>query len=130
MTNLANRFGPSYLIAQGVGGILWWIGLLSSERVRSWFVPDGWQAARTLVIADIVLFGLGSVATGLALMRQSAWSVPMVWALTGVAAYATLVAAAWLAEPVEHWLGLAFMVPSLALTGIVAAAHHQLELAR
>ncbi len=120
MFAFANKLGPAYLIAQGIGGILWWIGLLSSERVRGWFVPEGWEAARTLMIADLVLFGGGSVATGLAMLRRSQWASPLLWALTGVVAYATLVSVSWLDDPIGHWLGLAFMIPSLALTSIMA----------
>lgn len=122
MTTLIARLGPSYLIAQGIGGIVWWIGLLGSERVRGWFVPEGWEAARTLLIADVVLFGLGSIVVGLAITRQSAFAGPLSWALTGVVAYATLVSVSWLFDPIGHWLGLVFMVPSLVLTVVIASS--------
>ncbi len=119
------RPGPAYLALQGAGGLAWWIGMFSSERIRSWFVPNGWETAQTLVIADVVLFGFGSLMTALLLHRGSPWASPASWALLGVVAYATLTAVGWLSAPIAHWLGLLFMIPSLLLTAAVVFHHHQ-----
>ena len=112
-----------YLIAQGVMGLVWWALLLADTSVRGWFVPDAtaWPAARSLVFADLVMFCGGSIAAGVLALRRHRWARPAGWIALGSTAYATLVAVGWLLAPVDHWLGLAAMAPTLAMTGLAVA---------
>lgn len=112
-----------YLVVQGVAGVGWWIGLNTSQGFQEWFVaPGGWPAARTALVADVVLFGGGSILAGALSFRAHRHAPVVVLILVGVSAYATLVAAAWVGSPVERWLGVAVMVPALAATCAVAVS--------
>lgn len=108
-------------MAQGVIGVLWWVLLYASSTVRDWFVAEaGWPVARSLVAADVVGFGAGSIVVGLAVLQGRQWARGAVVALTAVTAYATLVAAAWVVAPVDRWLGLIAMTAALAMTALSA----------
>lgn len=112
------RLASSYLIVQGVAGLVWWVLLLAAEPVRDLFFPnaDGWPAGRTLLLADVVMFGLVSILAGGLALRSHRWAGPVGWIALGATAYATLVAVGWLGQPIDHWLGAAAMAPTLLAT--------------
>lgn len=78
-----------YLVAQGAIGVLWWLLLYTSLSVRGWFVADsGWPVARSLVLADLIGFGCGSLATGIAVLQHRQWAGGAAVAVSAVTAYA------------------------------------------
>jgi len=106
-----------YLVVQGCLGLLWWLLLYVSPTVRAWFVADaGWPVARSLVLADVLGFGVGSLIAGVAVAQGRQWAGGAVVAVTAVTAYATLVAMAWVVAPVDRVLPLVAMASALALT--------------
>lgn len=115
----------AYLVMQGIGVLGWWLLMAVSSAVRSWFVggSTGWEAARTLVLADCIVFGVGSIVVGLRLGRERAWVFRGLWVLVGAAWYATLVAALWLFDPVGEWLGIVIMIPAALATTVIALVH-------
>lgn len=117
------KFGAQYLVVQGVASGIWWLLMAASEAVRSWFIPtdEGWRAIRMLMPADLVLYGIGSVITGVLLRQAHRHTRIALWILTGVSAYATLVAISWIGPPVRHWLGAVVMIPAFAVTTAIAA---------
>lgn len=116
------QYCAGYLILQGLAGIGWWIGLTASAAFQDWFIaPDGWLAARTVLVADVLLFGGGSILTGVLAMRRHRWCRTTMLVLVGVTAYATAVSAAWVFAPVQRWLGVVVMVPALVATCLAAA---------
>ncbi len=114
------RLAGIYFLIQGVVGLLWWVLLYASPTLRDWFVADaGWPVARSLVAADVVGFGLGSIAAGIAVLQQRPWTGAAVVAVAAVTAYATLVAATWVIDPVDRVLPVAAM--TMAMAGTLAA---------
>lgn len=120
------RHASTYLVIQGAAGLVWWVLLLIDSPMRDLFFdsPDGWLAGRTLVFAEVLMFGLVSIATGLLARIGHRWAAPAGWVVVGATAYATLVALGWLLEPVGHWLGVVLMMPTLAATLVSALAIH------
>lgn len=123
------RIVAAYLFLQGCSGIGWWVGLLASSTFQERFVaPGGWPTARTVLVADIALFGGGSILAGLLVWRGHRWSRAVAAALVGVVAYATAVSVVWVSAPVDRSLGGVLM--GLALVGTCGAAvavHHSAE---
>jgi len=116
-----HRIAGTYLIGQGLLGVVWWVLLFRAPTVRDWFVADaGWPVARQLVVADTVGFGIGSVIAGLAAIQRRSWAPVAAVAVLSITAYATLVAATWIAGPVDRWLGFVAMLAALAGTAISA----------
>lgn len=112
------RLASFYLVAQGLAGLLWWVLLLFASPVRDLFftTEDAWLAGRTLIFADVVMFGVASIAAGFLSIRSLPWAQPVAWIALGATGYATLVAIGWILEPIAHWLGAALMLPTLAAT--------------
>lgn len=119
------RAAAAFLVTQGFGVLGWWLSMVVSSSVRGWFVGGlaGWEAARTLVLADCIVYGVGSIVVGATIGRGGTWVLRGLWILVGAAWYATMVAALWLFDPIGEWLGLVFMVPSALLTTIIAKVH-------
>lgn len=111
------RRAGAYLVAQGGIGLLWWVLLYASPTVRDWFVADaGWPVARSLVLADVLGFGVGSIVAGLAVLQGRGWAGGAVVAVSAVTGYATLVAAAWMVAPVDRILPVVAMTAALGMT--------------
>ena len=70
------------------------------------------------------MFSVLSIVTGMLAMADHRHAAVVGWVFVGSAAYATLVAAGWLLEPVSHWLGLVLMVPSAILTLVAVWVLH------
>ena len=112
-----------YLLAQGVGTFVWWAAMRWSDGVRSRFIGEdeaAWEAARTILWADAIVFGAGSIAAAFAIATISRWRVPVVWVVVGASWYATLVAVGWTRAPIDRGLGLAVMIPAALLTTWIA----------
>lgn len=107
---------------QGSAGLLWWVSLHVSPRVRSWFVAeDGWPVARSLVIADVIGFAMASIVVGFGLLRERPWAGPAALAVCAITAYAALIAAMWTVAPVDRVLPLLAMVAALVGTAAATA---------
>lgn len=125
--NSWHRASALYLAAQGLGTVAWWIGLFTSDSIRSLFVPTdaGWEAVRNLVIPDVVVFGGLSLLAAVFLWTDHRLAKTSLVAITGAGTYATAVAWSWLAAPVSHWVGAVVMTLSLVITGAITALAHQ-----
>lgn len=120
----SDRLAAGYLALQGVAGVLWWMLLLASDWVRDRFFvgADGWAAGRSLLLADVVVFALGSLTAAALVHRGHPWAQRAVWVTVGATCYATLVAVGWVAESIGRPLGLAAMATSLVATVAAAVA--------
>jgi hypothetical protein len=119
VTNLLHQRTSAigYLLTQGLATVVWWLGLVTWPRFQELFVaPGGWPAARTVLVADLVLFGGGSAVVGLLALAGHRLAPSAGLALIGVASYATAVSLAWVAPPVDRWLGPLVMVVALTAT--------------
>lgn len=111
------RIAGWYLVAQGLATFAWWIAMARWLPFRDRFIaPDGWPAARTILAADVVLVGGGSLAIGLLILGRHRHSGRLGLVLVGATAYATVVSAAWVRPPVDRWWGLIVMLGALAAT--------------
>ncbi|MEM9615673.1 MAG: hypothetical protein AAF962_23065 [Actinomycetota bacterium] len=118
----SDRPAVAYLAAQGAAGLAWWVLLLASDTVRDLFFvgAEGWASGRSLLLADVIVFALGSLAAAGLAHRRHSWARPAVWVVVGATAYATLVAVGWLIESIGEPLGPAMMAPALVGTGWAA----------
>lgn len=110
-----------YLALQGVLGLAWWGMLAAVPDTRRWFEPEsGGPGIVTFALADVSLYGVGSLAVAWLVRGGSRHSAAAAWALAGVVTYATL----WCIQGVlvhgVPWFGAGGMTASAALT-IVAA---------
>ncbi len=120
----SDRLAAGYFALQGVAGVLWWVLLLASDWVRDRFFvgADGWAAGRSLLLADVVVFALGSLTAAALVQRGHPWAQRAAWVTVGATFYATLVAAGWVVESIGRPLGLVLMAISLVATVVAAVA--------
>lgn len=121
---VSSRIAGLYLVFQGVAGLIWWVLLFGSANVREVFAGTeaGWLAARTMVFADVIMFGFASIATGLLALRRHRFARAAGWATVGATAYATLAAVGWMLDPVGRWVGAVVMFASLIATVAAVAS--------
>jgi hypothetical protein len=116
------RLGVAYLVAQGLGGLAWWIVLLAVPAARRPFLAPGAPDVTLMAfgVADLVLYVGGSLGAAYGLGRRRPWSWPILCVHAGAAAYAALyvLTLAILTGSVE-W-GAALMAPSLAIPAYLA----------
>ena len=85
--------GPSlYFALQALAGVLWWIGLWASPEFGRWFFAAEFLERDRVVflIADLMVFVLGSGLVAWLAVREHRWSAPLAWIVLGGTAYATL----------------------------------------
>lgn len=118
------RPAAGYLIIQGIAGAAWWVLLFTSEAVRNLFFVDvtGWEAGRTILLADLLMFAGASLVSGYLIATESKLARPATWATIGATTYATLVALGWVFGGIGHLLGFVVMVLSLGLTVVASTA--------
>lgn len=117
------KLAPVYLGTQGLGALAWWLGLLSSETMRGWYLPRGarWDLEISVLLLDLAVLSIGSLfAASLIRSARPEWLNRTLWILVGAAGYATFVAIAWLSDPVTHWSGAVAMIPALVITTVIA----------
>tara|TARA_R110002095_G_scaffold199125_2_gene178830 strand:+ start:904 stop:1323 length:420 start_codon:yes stop_codon:yes gene_type:complete len=81
-----------YLLAQGVGGILWWCLLFLRPHYRSWFLAET-LPERVLIsfwLPDCLIFITGSMAAAYGYRNRRSWFPPVLYFLTGGISYVSL----------------------------------------
>lgn len=83
---------PLYLWLQALVIAAWWLWLWAVPEARSPFVAGDWPVTTLLAFAlpDAVVLVVGSAAAALGLRAQRAWARPLLFAVAGAVAYATL----------------------------------------
>jgi hypothetical protein len=107
-----------WLCVQGVGGILWWVLVLTWPDFRALFVAPG-APSFTLdayALPDAAIIIGGSFAAALGLRRDRPWARAALWFTAGGVAYATLYCFMTAALSGGAWAAAAIMAPALALT--------------
>jgi polyisoprenoid-binding protein YceI len=118
-----------YLIVQAVLGIVFWVALMGSPAVRSWFelMPERREVMDAFVLADVAVVVAGSGLGAWALWTGRRWAVPVVAFTAGGVVYPTLYLVAWTAAAGTGALCLAIMVPVAILTTWIAWQTYRLE---
>ncbi len=120
--DLVRRLGVSFLVVQGLGGLAWWVVLLTFPKARVFFVAPGAPEVTLLAfaIADLILYVGGSLAAAYGLIRYRAWAWPILCVHAGAAAYASLYVLTLAAWSGRVTVGAAFMAPSLVVPPYLA----------
>ncbi|HEY1416792.1 MAG TPA: hypothetical protein VGF41_02770 [Myxococcaceae bacterium] len=91
-----DRRAAAYLVAQGIGVLVWWVAVIGSRAVRDRFFPYGGldPAFAAFFVPDLIL--LVGVSLVVARHRLRGVSAPRAsGVLLGAVAYGTLYTAAW-----------------------------------
>ena len=117
-----NRIFAGYMALQAVTGILFWVLLVASPRVRSVFdlMPSKHAVTDAFFLADLLVGVIGSAAGAFALWIDASWSVPVVAFTTGGIVYPTLFLVVWVALVGTGAACLAIMLPPATLSSWVA----------
>jgi len=101
-----------YLLAQGIGGILWWCLLFQLPDCRSWFLSDS-LPERVLLsfwLPDCLIFITGSLAAAYGYRNRRSWFPPVLYFLTGGIAYVSLYCLALSVSTNGGWPGTLIML--------------------
>ncbi len=122
MPFLIRRLGALFLVVQGLGGLAWWIVLLTIPTSRRFFLAPGAPEVTLLafVFADLLLYAGGSLAAAYGLFRCRPWGWPILCVHAGAAAYASLYVLTLAAWSGSVTAGAALMAPSLAVPPYLA----------
>lgn len=96
VAGVPDRAAAGYLAAQAVVVLLWWVGVLFSRAIRTWFFPYGGldPAFAAFVIPDLAFIVGGSLH--LARQRLRGNAAPRAsGVLLGAVGYATVYTLAW-----------------------------------
>jgi hypothetical protein len=117
MPFMIRKLGTAFLVVQGLGGLAWWIVLLTVPTSRRFFLAPGAPEATLLafVFADLILYAGGSLAAAYGLFRDRPWGWPILCVHAGAAAYASLYVLTLAAWSGSVTAGAALMAPSLAV---------------
>ena len=120
--DLRRRWGPAYFIVQGLAVGAWWILLAASEPAQRFFAGDRdpWSRLQSVAIADLLIVGLGSIVTGVAIGRGWPWRETSGWVTVGALAYGTIIALDWTARHDASPVGMGLMAAATALSSAVA----------
>lgn len=101
-----------YLLAQGIGGILWWILLLKIPESRSLFLSEllPESVLTAFWLPDLFIFIIGSLVTAHGLKKDRAWFRPLSYFLTGGIAYVSFYCLALSLATQGGWLGTVIML--------------------
>jgi hypothetical protein len=112
------KFSAAYLLFQGFAGIAWWLMLFVEPRSRQFFrvaeAPDVTLLAFWL--PDMMLFVIGSISCGLAILKNWQITRPLLWITVGATTYATLYNFALTAMTGAGLLGSVLMTPAMLIT--------------
>lgn len=115
---------PSYLWLQAATVACWWLALWCAPTVRPWFVIGDWPPATLFAFAlpDVLVLVVGSAAAAHGLVRQRSWARPLLLAVAGAVAYATLWCVGANLATGTGWLSTGLMLASSAGTAWALAA--------
>ncbi len=93
------RFALTYLSAQTVLGLLWWLSLATSPAVRGWFEldPGSPEVMDAFVFADVIVVVVGSGLSAWGLATGRRWTTALLWFTAGGIVYPTLYLFGWVA---------------------------------
>lgn len=112
------RLFAGYLVLQGLAGAVWWICLVWIPSSRAYFAPEappGWTIL-SFWLADSLLFVVGSVLSGVLLLRGSPYARPLLWFTAGGVSYASLYCVGLSILTASVWLAAGAMLPAMCVT--------------
>lgn len=101
-----------YLLAQGVGGILWWCLLLQWPESRPLFLSET-LSDRVLIsfwLPDFLIFIAGSLAAAYGFSKKRDWAIPVIYFLSGGISYVSLYCLALSLSTHGGWPGTLIML--------------------
>lgn len=112
----------AYYVAQAVLAVFWWVSMASFASVRARFElnPNGPRALDAFLVADLVVFVAGSLASAWAISRRSRRAGFFTAFTAGGVAYATLYLLSWVALEETGTAGVAPMVAALVASTVIA----------
>jgi hypothetical protein len=107
-----------WLCVQGVGGIAWWVLVLTWPDFRALFVAPGAPpfTLHAYALPDTAILIAGSFAAAHGLHRDRPWARAALWFTAGGVAYATLYCLMTAMLAGGAWAAPGIMAPALALT--------------
>jgi hypothetical protein len=115
------RIFAGYMGLQAVVGVLFWVALLGSSRIRSGFdlMPAEHAVTDAFFLADVLVGVVGSALAAWALWSDARWAVPITAFTTGGIVYPTLFLVCWVAMVGTGQACLAIMLPPAVLGSYV-----------
>lgn len=119
--NYRRIFGV-YLCVQALLGATWWLVLWLVPASRPYFRPADAPdlVLLSLWLADLVGFVVGSLASGVLLLRDDDRSARVLWFTAGAVVYAALYCVGLTLATGSSWLATSLMVPAAAMTTLAA----------
>jgi hypothetical protein len=116
------RVFAGYMGLQATVGVLFWVALLGSSRIRSAFdlMPAEHAVTDAFFLADLLVGVVGSAIAAWGLWAGARWAVPVVAFTTGGIVYPTLFLVCWVAMVGTGEACLAIMLPPTVLSSYVA----------
>ncbi|MDZ7732285.1 MAG: hypothetical protein U5R31_03510 [Acidimicrobiia bacterium] len=116
--SLAEGLYAGYLWVQAVLGVVLWLGIWTSDTVRSWFelVPTRPEVTDAFAFGDLGLIVVTSALGAWGVRRRRSWALPVVAFTAGGVVYPTLFLIGWMALTDDGAIPLAVMVPVSVLT--------------
>lgn len=112
------RSASAYFILQGATVALWWLVLIIAPSSRTLFLAD--KAPETVLLAfwlpDLALLALGSAIGACLCLRDSGYTLAVLWFVCGTVSYSTLYCLALALMTDSAWLGVALMLPAMLLS--------------
>ena len=104
-----------FLLMQGFGGLIWWLGILSIPGWRVPFLAPAAPDATLLALApgDLLFYLAGSFLSAWGLRQQRPWAWTVLCLHTGAACYGALYALSLFLLSGGGSLGAVLMAPSL-----------------
>lgn len=112
------RVFSGYMLLQGFAGASWWMCLVWIPSSRDYFTPQGapdWTIL-SFWLADSLLFVVGSVLSGVFLLRGSSYARPVLWFTAGAVSYASLYCVGQSTLTGSAWLAAVAMLPAMCVT--------------
>lgn len=106
-----------FLLMQGIGGLVWWLAILSIPRWRLPFLAPGASDATLLALApgDLLFYLGGSFLSAWGLRQRRPWAWTVLCLHTGAACYAAFYAMTLSLLSGGGSLGAILMTPSLLI---------------
>jgi protein-S-isoprenylcysteine O-methyltransferase Ste14 len=124
LAGAARAFAVTYLLAQSLAIVIFWVTLWQVPPIRRHFVLENAPDASflSLWLADAILLPVTGTLAAWGLVRERAWTRAVLWLHAGAALYAGLYALGlWIADR-RLWLGGGLMVPVLVTPLSIALA--------
>lgn len=101
------------LLLQSLGGLVWFVCLLTIPDIGAWFLPAEVdpRLIDTFLAADLVFFALLPGLAAIGLRRRARWAWPVLWMHAGGIVYAALWAWGLYVQTGDGLLGAVLMTP-------------------